>query len=178
MDSIIESLEGRALSGTDMMRIMENQTKVLRYPEIYDFKNLDDLFKPFDNVILLYETKPNYGHWVCLIRHQEGRSTPYIEFFDSYGMEPDEQLEHIKKDFRRRNNEDYPKLTEMMAKSGYKVIYNSTKLQKDRNNVSTCGRHVAFRLTMRDLPLERYLKMMKGSRYNPDMIVTFLTAFI
>lgn len=176
MDKVIKKLEAKPFSGEDILKICDNQTKIITYPQLYQFKNIDDLLKPYDNVVILYETKSSYGHWVCLIKHKNN-GKPYLEFFDSYGMAPDEQLKFIPKQFRRDNNEEFHKLTDMMMRSKYPIRYNNTQLQKLYDDVSSCGRHVAFRIVMKDIKLAQYIRLMKNSKYSPDMIVTYLTAF-
>ncbi|HXS60463.1 MAG TPA: hypothetical protein VN703_06590 [Candidatus Sulfopaludibacter sp.] len=176
MDDLIKQLESKSFSGEDIMAVCDNKTKIITYPQIYQFKNIDDLLKPFDNVVILYETSPSYGHWVCLLKHKN-KGKPYIEFFDSYGMPPDKQLTFISKEFRKQNNEAYPILSDMLIKSKYPIKYNDVQLQKLYEDVSSCGRHVAFRIVMQNIKLGRYIKLLKKSKYPPDMIVTYLTAF-
>jgi hypothetical protein len=173
MDSIIKELRKKPFSGEDILNITDNQTKIITYPELYNFKTIDDVFKPYDSVVILYETKPNYGHWVCLLKHGNK-----IEFFDPYGFFIDDQLEFINKKFRKQNNEDFPILSKMLLDSKYKIVYSKAKLQKYSGDISSCGRHVTFRIVMRDLPLNEYVKLLKHNKYDPDMIVTYLTAFL
>jgi len=159
------------------MHIADGKTKIMTYKDLNNFDSIDSVLHPHGNVVLLYETRPNYGHWVCLLKHISDNGRPYLEFFDSYGMAPDQQLSFIKSRFRQENHQDYPILTELMKQSKYPVIYNKEQLQDDFNDVSTCGRHVSFRLIMRDRPLADYLRMFNKSKLSPDEIVTYLTAF-
>ncbi len=176
MDKLIKKLEGKAFSGKDILTICDDKTKIITYPQLYEYNDIDEVLYPHDCVVLLYETKPSYGHWVCLIKHTD-KGKPFIEFFDSYAMPVDEQLKYIDKNFRKQNNEDKPILTEMLLNSGYRIMYNDVPLQKTYEDVSSCGRHVAFRIVMRHIRLGKYIKLMTSSKYNPDMLVTYLTAF-
>jgi hypothetical protein len=176
MDKIIKKLEAKPFSGEDILKICDNKTKIITYPDLYQFKNIDALLKPYDCVVILFLSAPSYGHWVCLIKHTNSKK-PFIEFFDSYGMQPDQQLQFIDKNFRKQSNQTYPKLTEMLLGSKYPIKYNNVQLQKTREDVSSCGRHVAFRIVMKHIKLGEYIKLMKNSKYSPDMIVTYLTAF-
>ena len=169
MDMIIKGLESVPFSGSDIMQILNNKSKIMRYSDLTEFNHIDEVLSPYDNVVILYETKPNYGHWVCIMKHHERR--PYLEFFDSYGLAPDEQLRFIKHGFRS------PVLTQLLSESRYPVIYNKQQLQDDYHNVSTCGRHVCMRLIMMEYPLSSYLRMFKSNKNRPDEIVTYLTAF-
>ena len=92
MDEIISNLKNIALSGNDIYNACEKNIKILKYGQLRDFKNIDDAFNPYDAIALLYESKPNYGHWVLLLRHPKKKT---IEFFDSYGIFPDDQIKKI-----------------------------------------------------------------------------------
>ncbi len=170
MDSYIKKLESKPFSGEDILNILDQKTKIVLYNEIKKYKSIDSLLHPYGNVVILYETKPGYGHWVCIIKHK-GKN-PYIEFFDSYGMKPDQQLDYVPE-----NMKSQPYLLKLFLKSEYPIIYNSKQLQQLMDDVSSCGRHVALRLVLRDIPLKEYLKLIINQKYNPDMIVTYLTAF-
>lgn len=173
MDNIIKKLRKKPFSGDDILTVTDNKTKIITYPELYSFKNIDEVLKPFGSVVILYETKPSYGHWVCLLKHGNK-----IEFFDPYGLFIDDQLDFINQNFRKQNKEDYPILSDMLFKSKYNIVYNKGKLQKYSDDISSCGRHVAFRIVMGDVPLNEYGKLLTHNKYDPDMIVTYLTAFM
>ena len=69
-----------SLSGLDM-RVLNPDAKVLKYTDLYDYHNVDELFNDTDKVILLYLTMNDHsGHWTCLFKNKEG-----INYFDSYG---------------------------------------------------------------------------------------------
>lgn len=165
MDNIINNLKADPLSNVDIISLCDDKTNVVKYSELINYDNIDDLLQPFDNVVILYETGKNYGHWVCLIKY--GNT---IEFFDPYGLGVDEQLSFSKKSL--------PLLSILLLNSDYKLIENKTQLQKKYNNVSSCGRHVAVRLILKQLDIYEYLKMFENNKYDPDTVVTYLTSFI
>ncbi len=173
MDNLIKELRKKPFSGKDILNICDNKTKIISYPQLYDFNDIDDVFGQHDSVVILYETKRNYGHWVCLLKHNNK-----IEFFDPYGLFCDDQLKFISDEFRRKNNEEYPKLSEMLINSPYKLVYNKKQLQKYSDDISSCGRHVSFRIIMGHLSLDDYGKLLIHNKYDPDTVVTYLTAFI
>lgn len=175
MESIIKELRKKPFSGHDILTALDNKTKILTYPQLYKYKSLDSLLKPYGCVVILYETKPAYGHWVCIIKHPNNT----VEFFDSLGYFIDDELDIISMEFRKKNKEIYPYLTKLMLESGYKIIYNPIILQKDKNDISTCGRHVTLRLVLKDLSLNKYIKLITSDKnYDPDSLVTYLTAFV
>lgn len=173
MDNLIKELRKKSFSGEDILTLCDNKTRIITYPELYNFKNIDDVLEPYGNVVILYETSKGYGHWICVIKHNDK-----IEFFDPYGLPCDDQLEFISKKFRKENNENFPILSKMLYESGYKIVYNSEQLQKYSDDISSCGRHVSFRIIMKNVPLNEYGALLKRNKYDPDTIVTYLTAFI
>lgn len=173
MNSLIDRLKTVPLSNTDIINACDGKTKIVLYSDLYKYKSIDALLKPYDCVVLLYETKPRYGHWVCLLKY--GNT---VEFFDSYGYFIDEQLKFINNDFKKQNHEDKPYLSMLLLQSPYKLISNNYNFQKKNKDVASCGRHVCLRLILRDLNLKQYTDLFKNDKNNADSIVTYLTAFI
>lgn len=176
MDKIIKDLKNMALSGSDIYNACEKNIKILKYGQLNEFKNIDSVFDPYDAVALLYELRPNFGHWVLLLRHPELK---LIEFFDSYGLFIDDQLKYINNDFRNKSGQKFIILTKLLVDSQYKIIYNKNKIQAKQNGVASCGRHLCLRYLLRHIPLTKYTNILKSdSCKNSDDIVTYLTAFI
>jgi len=172
---IIKKLKQVALSGEDIYKALGKKTKVMTYADLRDYDNIDQLFKKYDNIVILYETSKSFGHWVALYKARKG----VITFFDSYGMKPDDELKFIPKNFRKENDTNYPLLTYLLYKSGYKVEFNQHKLQKDLSDVSTCGRHVIVRLQNKTIPVNEYAKILRSFKgFSPDDVVTLLTGNI
>jgi hypothetical protein len=171
---IIDKLKSVPFSNTDIEDGCDGKVKIIRYEDIYKFKTLDELLSPYNAVCILYQTKPNYGHWCCLFRVGN-----LVEFHDPYGYKIDEQLEFINPEFRKKSNQNYPYLSKLMLQSPYKLSYNNKKLQKRANDVSSCGRHCCLRLILKEVPLKDYQNFLQtGGSLNPDDKATFLTAFI
>lgn len=172
MDTVIHELRKYPYSGQDILNLLDGQTKILLYSDLKKFSNIDQVFEPYDCVVILYETKPSYGHWVCLIKHKDK-----IEYFDPYGNPPDNPLDYIDKKLKPQLGEDYPYLSKLLLDSPYEIVYNSYPLQKFSKDISSCGRHVGLRLSMKKYPLNKYVKIMLGGELSPDDTVTYLTAF-
>ena len=174
MNKLVNELKKVPFSSQDILEGVEGQTKIIKYSDIHKFRNINELLSPYGSAVILYQTAPNYGHWTCI--HLNGDT---LEFFDPYGKKIDTQLNHIDDKFRIQSNQDYPYLSKLMLESPYKLTYNNKQLQKQNNDVSSCGRHCTFRLILRDMPLKKYqdLLMSKGGGDSDDKI-TYLTAFI
>jgi len=161
-----------SLSSEDIVRLVKGKTKIILYPELANYKNINDVLEPYGSAVILYLSDKNYGHWVCLIKHPDR-----IEFFDSYAMKPDTEFYFIKEKERKKYNyHGRPYLTELLYNSKIPIEYNHQPLQSESDDIATCGRHVAIRILFKDLLLDDYLKIIKGVRdMTPDELVLYLT---
>ena len=79
---------------------------------------LDDfLTNDSDYCIILYEDRPDRGHWIPL-----SKQNSVYEHFDSYGNKPDKDLEWVNLNMRRRLNEATPYLTDLLKSNKYIYI--------------------------------------------------------
>jgi len=164
-----------ALSGYDILRILDNNTNIISYNDLYNIENIDDVLKN-GSCVILYNTGDNFGHWCCILTHPEKNK---IEFFDPYGILIDDEirpsfmpLNFIKKFYKK----DKKRLRKLIYYSKYnKVEYNNYPLQKRSKNINTCGRHVVTRLIMKDLELEDYANFLYSFKRSPDEVVLSIT---
>lgn len=172
MNNLINELKKIPYSEQDILNILDGKTKIITYKDLRKYSTIDELLRPYDNVVLLYETKTNYGHWTCLMKRGNK-----IEFFDPYGNEPDYIMDLIPKKNRNKLGYDYPRLSKLLVDSKYDIVYNSKQLQKMNKDTSNCGRYVSLRLIMQDYSLDEFIKMLKDKNISSDDLVTYLTAF-
>lgn len=161
-----------ALSGKDILKLVDGKANLVIYEDIHKYKTLDDLLGPYGACVILYCFKPKYGHWCCIFK----RKPDTIEFFNSYGGKPDSTLYLINDDYRKNSNQWYPYLCKLIYDSGYNIEYNEHQFQKFDNDIYTCGRWACMRLLLRDLSLKEFKKLFKN-KYG-DEVVTFLTNWI
>jgi len=174
MDTIVKYAARKSLSSTEIRKLCDGKVRVISYPELANYASIDEALGKYGAMIVLYETKRGYGHWVAVFRFAPG----VCEFFDPYGMKPDEELKYIPDYYRHVSGQDEPHLSNLLQNSDYKlVVYNGAKLQKFRDDVNTCGRWCAFRVALRQVPLKQFVKMFIGQRESPDWLVTALTSF-
>lgn len=129
-------------------------------------RSLRDLLGADGEVIILYETtQRNVGHWTCIWTNQYG-----IQFFDPYGLRPDEEL-------RWNTFDETPYLTRLIKADGRPLYYNMHDLQAKHEDVNTCGRHTAMRMRWKRLDHEHYFRVMTSMQpeLTPDNVVTMLT---
>ena len=150
------------------------KAKILTYNQLAKVKDIEKLLPHHKSYfILLYpvETTTN-GHWVCVTRYDKT-----LEYFDSYGLQPDKPLEWGK--FKQTPHY----LSQLLAKTKLKIHYNTIDFQNKRDyTISTCGAFVVFRiltLTEMNLDLEKNnimlntLKDTQEKSYD-DIVVEFI----
>jgi len=161
----IKKAEAYSLGDDDIRRLLGSGCKITTYT---DLENIHDINQIFDGkgraVVFFPQESANVGHWIGLIKDAR-----QIEFFDSYGNYPDKQKPD--KETQRELNIDQPLLTKLLENSGCRVIYNKVALQKTRDDVQTCGRHVVCRLLYSRYPIAKYREMIKRTGLSPDEFV-------
>lgn len=177
MNHIIKDYADIALSDKEVLDLVDQRANLVLYPDIYKYNSIDELLGQHQAAIILFESQPNYGHWVSIFRNNDD-----IEFFNSYGGYPDGTLKHIDEKFRKKSHQDKPYLTYLLVNSKYNLHMNPYGFQKHQKDVKTCGRHAAIRLLFRELSSDEYknmldyLKRVTGLDY--DGVVTLLTLYV
>ena len=176
MDKKIKDLIYNSTTGSQLKDNSNNKkygggkSKVILYKDLFNYGNLTNLFKDANIVFILYEWANKIGHWVLLIK-----TGNYIEFFDSYSYEADNQFEFIPPQFHYK-----PILTKLLANSNpkFSLNYNNYKFQKS-GDVATCGRHCLVRAWFKNMNIDDYKGMLdyikENTGYDYDTIVTILT---
>jgi hypothetical protein len=179
MDKIIKQSERIDLTGADLHRITDGKCKIIQYEQLENISSLEEILEPHGCCIILYTTRANFGHWVALFRTNPNVKQN-LSFFDPYGLKVDEELQIANElHLRQHNGEITPHLSALINKGGYNVKSSTYKLQKFLKDTETCGRHVGFRIRMRDIPLKKYVKLLTDNKaYDPDFWVSALTLFI
>ena len=158
----------KLLTNNEVQKIYGKPLPFFTYKEIADMKNIDELF-PYNTrcSLILYETKPNCGHWNGCVRLNDKE----IAVFDSYGKKIDESLYYVEPMYREMFRQNEKHLSELLRKSKYKRIhYNDTRLQGRNVNIdgvdyqiSTCGRWCGL-----------YFRMVDKLDMDPDEFVDFI----
>lgn len=171
---VLLQYEDMALSGGEVLDLVDGKAQIVLYPQLVNYSSIDQVLGGYGACVLLFEARPNYGHWCCLFRRGD-----LIEFFNPYGGFPDDSLEYIPLHYREESGQMIPYLSMLLMESPYKLSYNEYAFQKKADDVKTCGRHCAFRLIYRDLSLEDYHALMQDLKRemltNADGVVTILT---
>ena len=132
----LERLANSPMSNIDIIKRLGGRTKILMYDEFNKYNDLEDVLRPWDNVVFLLRTEEDFGHWMCI-----KRAFDRISFFDSYGDFPDVQKKYVKTKFLEKSNQKYNKLCELLYNASFKYVieFSQYKLQKKSEDISTCG---------------------------------------
>jgi hypothetical protein len=162
--------------GDGDIREMIPTLKILRYPQLLEYDNIEDALDEKGRLLILYLTESEHsGHWVSLLK-QKRNGEEYIEYFDPYGKyKPDEESSWLTKNELREYQQDTKYLTKLLRKSGLKITYNKAPFQSEERNINTCGRHCTARLYYKHLSLPQYTKMLQKSGMSPDDFVSKFT---
>jgi len=177
INNILKIYKGVSLSDLDVLKLVKNRAKVLLYKDLKKYNTLDEALGPHEAIFLLYETKPQYGHWTLLFKRKDRNGEDVISFFDSYGEFPDNELawnDQYTNDYLGQN---LPFLSKLIIESPYENLeYDDHRYQKMQEGVSTCGRWAALRLICRVLSPEKFKKLF--GKANGDDLVTLITELL
>jgi len=166
----LESLKKYSLNGDEMMKLNPN-AKLIKYTELNDINDIDEMFVDTDELIILYLLQNEYmGHW-CTLFKQKVANDKYYNFFDSYGKDLDYQLEILTPKRRKQLDEERNRLNELLKHK--KVYYNDIRLQS--KGTETCGFFVSHRLANKEANDTAYVDFFKQQQKikhrTPDDVV-------
>jgi len=148
-----------SLSNNDLDKALDHRCNIITYRTLRSFRTLDSALGKYGCLIILYESEPAHGHWICLFKTNDGRT---VSFFDSYGLEIDDELNYIPKNFRDNNDMRYPYLSKLLYESPYNIEYNQYELQDFKDDVNTCGRWVLARLKLKNVGVDDFYELFKS----------------
>ena len=168
-DQLVRQQTEKYLTSSQVVAISQCNIRVILYEELQMYDTIDDLLKGAVGIVILYQVSKYAGHFVCLLKKEN-----LIEFFDSYGFKPDDELIYCEYDekFNKKLLLDLLRYEEIHGKT---VIFNTHKLQLPSKNVATCGRFCGLRLAFRNLNQSQFINMFIGSRMNKDTLATIMT---
>jgi hypothetical protein len=175
---VISKVANYSLSDDDILRVLKPKTNIFRYPDLQNVTNINQIFDPYGRAVMLFLTEgESSGHWTAFIKKDKT-----IEFFDPYGVKPDNQKKWLTKKELNQLGQTPDYLTNLLNKAkseGYKIIYNKYPFQIDRGDINTCGRHILTRLMLKDLSLPQYKKLLLSSGVSPDEFVSlFISEYL
>ena len=177
----MNSLKSIPLSDRDIYSKLQGRTNIIMYNQLNNVNDIEGILVD-DSAVILYEKRPKNGHWVCIIRYLK-KGVPTIEFFDSYGIFPDDEKRYIDKDFLSSSRQTKNRLDELLLKASkrYRIEYNNYRLQKKSSDIATCGRHVVSRILLKNLNIDEYNKLMNSFKQyglSPDDVATIISEYV
>lgn len=152
---------------------------ILKYSELQNYSTIQKLLPRNKSwKIILIESEFNSGHWVLLMRYNTT-----IEFFNSYGTFPSDELDYMPDEQNEMLDQDVKYLNILLTNAIPKfiVFYNKRKLQRLYDGVNTCGKWTILRLMMLknfNMDLQKFLQFVdnltKEYKLTPDEMVTLV----
>lgn len=175
MSESLDPLKYSPLSETDIIKYLDGKTKICKYNEIQGVSNIETLLSPYGNCIILLETEPDFGHWICL-KKTNRPNIKFISFFDSYGDFPDKQKHYIDEDFLQSSGQKFNKICKLLydaSFNGWIIEFSHRRLQNLRNaKMATCG-HWCSVFIKSGLTVDEFNKYIDsfGIKNKDDLIV-------
>jgi len=172
--NMVRMLRATPLSTDDIIKGMEGKAKVVIYPDLARVESLNQLFEPYNQIILLYLTAPTYGHYVCLWRERD-----IVYYFDSYGGAIDHPLEYNTHQKNISLGQGQPFLTNLLRRERPRVCVNTYGLQKEAKGDSECGRYCILRLQMKMISNQAFRDLLTSdNHHDADYYVCLMTSWI
>jgi len=170
----ITKAEDIELEFNEMKAICLGDVSIIEFTNLAHYTSWQDLFIESKNVIIYWEVESNnIGHYTALIYRAESST---IEFFDSYGLNMDNVYKFATYAYRStRGDNSLKDLLLSASEQKIRIITNSYVFQHESTHINTCGRHSALRLRFSDLPLNKYVELIKTSNMDADQVVSLLT---
>lgn len=151
---------------------LKGDVACLTYSDLKNIESIDDALEAVKYIFVLYEYKPNYGHWTCILKTKGPNGKPAVEFFDPYGIKPDHQIKGFSQKIKNEYGMNYPLVVKLLKESKYPIEYNNYKLQKYDPNIQTCGRWCMMRCLFDDLDVNKFKDLFTNKKISKDELVT------
>lgn len=127
--------------------------------KFYTYNELKNVKPPEKNkaYVILYRKNVNFGHFVCLINHDN----KILEFFDAYALLPDRELFWNDEETNKILDQDKPYLSNIMSQFKGKLEYNEVPFMNlnDKKDMS-CGYWVGLRLLLKFMNIKDFQRTM------------------
>jgi hypothetical protein len=166
------------LSGGDIKKALDNKVKLITYSDLMQYDNIFDVLKPYNKVVILFETTARLiGHYCCLFKCNSDATGESIIFYDPYGIKPEKQLSYAPDWLIEVTNAKNNLLYRLFQQNEIPIRYSQYDMQKWSKKVSTCGRWCIVRLMYPQFDENEFYQMFKKNSPKKyfDKIVVELT---
>jgi hypothetical protein len=156
-----------SLSDSEIRNFFQGKVNILKFSELTG-KTLVDVLGKYLKCVVLFEDKPDRGHW-CLLHVVKGK---YLEWFDSYGIIPENEFDYIPKSFLKLSMQERGTLIKLLLSSSLQCRYSQYRLQQLKNGINTCGKWCCVRGLFNDIDENDFHALMTDYKgFSPDQIV-------
>lgn len=162
-----------SLTDIEMRRYLNNKVNLVMYSDIHKYKSIDELLGKHDRCIILYiwrqnENNQSQGHWISVCKTKDNK----LRFTDSFGAIVDKPIEKLTMKDRKRFNQDYKYLSDLLINSPYELEYNEKPIQNHKSNL--CGYYTILACLMKDEPIKSFQKLFSKDTIKNDKLVYWL----
>jgi len=170
----IANAENIELEFNELKAICLGDVTIIEFTDLAHYETWQDIFGPSKRVVIYWETESNnVGHYTALLYNAD-LST--IEFFDPYGLNMDSVYKFATFAHRSSGGDNLLKdLLLTASNQKIRINTNTYAFQHESEHINTCGRHCGLRLRFSDLPLNKYIELVRTSNMNADQFVSMLT---
>jgi hypothetical protein len=172
----------KMIASNEFSKMLGRGVRVMKYSELESYDDLNQIITDQKGyIILLIETEQNTGHYTALLKYNPKQ----FEFFDSYGLGPDQEFHFISMKIQTILDESFHILTQLfkfLTQNNGTYSYNRMHLQQMKPDINTCGRWTCLRIfyfMKYNYSLTDFQKFMiekkKQSGMSYDEIVTIMT---
>ncbi len=162
----MNQLKNIPLSSHEILDKLHDKCNVYIYNQLSDVDSLEDLISPHGCCVILYRTKPSFGHFTCIVRLNSG----IISCFDSAGVVPDKELSWTNMKMRKKLNQVKPIIANLLTNfidNGGKGEYNDNVIQA--KNTMSCGYWCIVRITCKDMNNDQFIRWVKDNSSEAKM---------
>ena len=174
LQDILKKSEGYSLTNTDIFK--ETGFQPITYDRLENIQSIDELLAlgKNDAIIILYLSSWNSGHYTLVYRNQRT-----INFFDSYGLKEDAELQFLPFYLDQGGKPFLTKIINNARIAGYTIDHNTYSLQAKKADTTTCGMWCVTRLRLRKLSHQQFYKLFTDNqmRIASDDVLVLLIFF-
>lgn len=166
-----------SLNDDDVRALLGRDTSIVLYPQLAGMQRI-----PFDKhgrcVVLYLTENAHTGHWTLLLLH----SPAEIEYFDSFGLQPDGDAHWLSAQQRAALGESQQLIHQVLRRMkatnpALQVFYNTRDFQSKAQGVDDCGRWVCARALLQSLSLDEFAAQVDADALGLDhWVVTRIAA--
>lgn len=171
----MKTLLSQSLTDDDIYNFFGNKVRIIKYSTLKEVKDVGQILNPTGFCIILFELHDhNNGHWT-LLQKCKVRGREFLLFFDSYGYEPENELNYVRNaKLLEETDQDRGLLLSLLYNQPLPVHYNNFRLQKIKTNINTCGKYCCVKALYPNLDENQFEKILRSTDFTPDELICLL----